>query len=603
MRAPTLGRSGLFTLAFASACASQGNAPVHVSVEPGLIVPKDLLAQITSLGLKVFDTAAGADCSAMTASATGIPTFAGGGMPAPLDQTNLNTTGCTSGFKFCGTLTIPESKTDLVFAAVGKNSVGTTVASGCTRHSVGQTVLSVDITMVRNIPAAVCGDGTVEPKETCDPGKGTDALCMSCQTSEVLLSLPATSGGPSAGNPGDKVNPFFLWPPASDPSGYLFAFYGDKSAGSRQIAMRVFDNTMAPLPASTPLGKVEAGSFFLPNDPNTFPPKVETNDQLEPSAAVIGSKYYVAYEGDDGTASQGFDIHLRSMDSALSPDQVYDSPCVVNGNGNGEVGTQSLPQVAVGPGGALLVVWQDESLKAINGVTYTPMTSSSGCGALGVQQAISTGSSSSQPVVAGTPTGWVVAWTSGSDVKWRVLDMTGMPTAAEQPAGPHTGPQDHPAIAALGDGSFGVAWSDHSVPNATAIYAQRFLAGKTPITGDQAAKVNNLVAGNEVTPVMASTSAAGGAYVVAWVDSGAPNHVRARLLSGANGSLGDGSGYLFNTVTGLADEFQVSLAAGRTRANPTVVVGGSGPYVGFGWEDSSTPNPGIYGRRFPAPMP
>ena len=95
--------------------------------------------------------------------------------------------GCAAGSKFCGNLTLAQSKTDLVFAAIGKDSNGNVAGNGCTRKSVNQEAVPVQITMVRFLPPAVCGDGMIEPGETCDPGTGSDPLCMACQTSERVV--------------------------------------------------------------------------------------------------------------------------------------------------------------------------------------------------------------------------------------------------------------------------------------------------------------------------------------------------------------------------------------------------------------------------------
>jgi hypothetical protein len=59
---------------------------------------------------------------------------------------------------------------------------------------------------------------------------------------------------------------------------------------------------------------------------------------------------------------------------------------------------------------------------------------------------------------------------------------------------------------------------------------------------------------------------------------------------------------LFNNVTGQSSEFEASVEIARKRGAPTVVVGGSGPFVAIGWEDrTGDARSGIYGRRFPLP--
>ena len=225
-------------------------------------------------------------------------------------------------------------------------------------------------------------------------------------------------------------------------------------------------------------------------------------------------------------------------------------------------------------------------------MTYTPPTPSAGCGTLGTQQLLGTGS---RPAVAATANGWVVAWQGGSQVKWATIGPTGKPSGSGQPVGSQAGQQSLPAIAAVSpSGGFAVTWIAPNSAGASAVFAQRFDATQSAVAGDQTASVNNLTTGAETSPSIAFATAAGGAYVVAWVDAASPNQVRARLLTATSGSLGDGTGYLLNTIDGTSNEFLVSITAGRARANPAVVVGGSvvgssGPYIAFGWRTSRAP--------------
>jgi hypothetical protein len=595
----------LSVLGLLAAC-TQAPQPAAVSVAPTLVFPRDLLGEISSIHLQVFDTAAGVACSTSTASMTGVPTGPSP-LPTALAETDLGTSGCTTpNAKFCGTLPLAESKTALVFAAVGKSSTGSVIANGCTSTLVNQEAVTVQISMVRFTPPAVCGNGIVEVGETCDPGTSADPLCKNCQTSEIQLSPASTyAGGPSGPAVGERGNPAFLWPAASGDPGYFFAFFTDHtgSPSRQQVSMSVFSGLLAPV---MDLGTaVQGASLFLPGDPMNFPPQPQQDDQSHPSAALVGATYFVVFEDDNTTPPNGIDVHLRSMDASLSANQGPGGACGVNGPmGAGEAGVQSDPHVAAGPGGILFVVWQDESLQTVSGVLYTPLTPpASGCGTVGTQVVIGSGSA---PVVAASPMGWLVAWQDGSTVKWTAIGSSGMPAGAGQAVGSQSGQQGLPAIAASStDGGFAVAWTAPTSTSTSAIFAQRFSATQMPIAGDQTSPVNNLTMGPETSPAIAYTSAAGGSYVVAWVDSGSPNQVRGRLLTESSGSLGDGSGYLFNTIDGQINEFPVSATPGRARANPTVVVGGTGPNIAFGWEDQSAPagsdQPGIIGRRFPPP--
>ena len=82
--------------------------------------------------------------------------------------------------------------------------------------------------------------------------------------------------------------------------------------------------------------------------------------------------------------------------------------------------------------------------------------------------------------------------------------------------------------------------------------------------------MNDVVkSGDRIDPVDRRDPAAGGSYAVAWLDVRVEQR-DARMLGGT-------AGFLFNNVNGQSTEFQASRAEGRTRANPAVVAGGSGP--------------------------
>ena len=184
----------------------------------------------------------------------------------------------------------------------------------------------------------------------------------------------------------------------------------------------------------------------------------------------------------------------------------------------------------------------------------------------------------------------IAVYDDGTNVKMRVIDGNSGAPSGPEIAVTASGKNDHPGVAVLADGRSAVLWCNHQGPNGADIFVQRFDANLSPISGDQASPINDVVtAGNQVTPAVAATSAANGAFVAAWIDA-ASGQVRGRILDGT-------SGFDFNPVDGQDTEFQASIASGSTRANPTVAVGGAGPYVAIGWDDGTN----VYARRFPAP--
>lgn len=562
------------------ACGGDEASAPSVAVGPTLVFPRALLDNVKRLTMTVYDSTDGADCNADGTAKSGSAT--------PILTKDLDTTGCAGGARFCGDLQIKKADDrDRVFAAKGFAQNNDVLAVGCTRARVNQDALPVTITMLRFVKPAVCGNGVVEPTEQCEPPGATgDPLCdASCHTREVYLSGGrGASGTTRNGNPGDKKNPFFLWPADTGVAGKFIALFGDKSVTPTDVDVRVLSDSFQRY--ATQGSEMADYSFFLPNQPTgSFPPPAEPNNQAFPAAAAIGGKYYVAFEDDtNGTV----DIHLRSMDQQLAAQQA--TAVGINGPSGDEPGVQSQPTVAAGSNGLLYIAWQDDS-GVVRGRTYNPQS-----GALGTESDISTGLTNKHVVVAslGAP-GWIATWESGNDVKVRAIDPTGKPIGTEQKVNDatHSGAQQHPWIAALSDGRYAIVWGDRGSQD---VFVQRFGADGKPVPGDQTATVNDVVkTGDQSTPVIAATPGAGGSFVAAWID-GASGHVRARFLGGT-------SGFLFNNVDAQSDEFQASATDGRTRANPTVAVGGNGPFVVIGWEDTTNdPNKaGIYGRRFPVP--
>jgi hypothetical protein len=570
-------RSALGISAILAACGTDDT--VRVNVAPTLLFPHALLDNVAKLTVTVYEAKDGAMCDPSGSAA--------GNTSKPITTKDLRSGSCASGGKFCGDLQIVESEDMRVFGAAGFAMSGDQLVVGCGTAKVNQDALPLTITMKRFVKPAVCGNNVVESTEQCEPkGSATDPLCDdTCHTKEVLLSNgKGAAGGTSSGRPGEKQRPFFLWPAASGASGKFMAFFGDKSPPSfTHVTMRVLSDTFQPFAAQGT--EVRDFSFFLPNNPTGgFPPAAEANNQFSPSAAVVGARYFVAYE-DDGAGS--VDIRLRSMDSTLVAEQGPASAIGINGAaGAGEPGVQSLPTMAPSSSGLLFIAWQDAA-GIIRGRTFDP-----GGGPLGAQRDLSTGSTNKRPVVTSNGTGWVAVWESGADVKVRSIGADGAPIGVEQTVNDasHSGNQSHPSVAGLPDGRFAVTWAGNSD-----IFAQRYGANTMAIAGDQSAKINNVVAdGDQNSPVIAASTAVGGSFVAAWTDA-PTGHIRARLLGGTGG-------FLFNNVDAQNGEFQASVADGRTRANPTAVVGGAGAAVAIGWEDNTNDGrAGVYGRRFPLP--
>jgi hypothetical protein len=571
---------GLLAGGISSACSSDKSASIGVA--PSILFPHALLDNVTKLTVTVIDTSSGADCDTSTGDTSGD-------VSKPILTKDLTSSGCASGAKFCGDLSITESNDVLIFAAAGFDATNTEVATGCGKATINQDAEPVSITMKRYIAPANCGDGTIQPTEQCDPpGASGDPVCdTNCHTEEILLSgghSGSAQTGTINGKSGDKTNPILVWPPQSGAPGRLWASFTDNSDPSAtKVTMRVLADSMEQYAGQGP--EFQQYSFFMPNDSSgsaTFPPSPGAGDQSFPSGASVNGSYYVVYQ-DDSLGS--LDVYLRSFDSIFGAQQ--SNGLTVNANTSMTGGKQDRASVAANSSGALAVVWQDESDGSVHARPYN--TSSS---AFGTDITLSTGSGNTNPVVASNGSGFVCVWQSGNNISFATLGADGslLATAKNVNDSTHSGAQTHPWVAGLADGSFAVVWEDGTSQD---IFVQRYSAAGVAVAGDQASAINNLIsAGSQTAPTIAAGS---NFFVAAWEEDGS-GHIQARLL-------GESAGFLFNNINGQSDEFQVDVGASGAgpRANPTAAVGGAGPYISFGWEDKSTSAPGIYARRFPLP--
>ncbi|MEO7111124.1 MAG: hypothetical protein ABI183_11860, partial [Polyangiaceae bacterium] len=565
-------------LASGIVCACSSDEHASIGVAPSLLFPHALLDNVTKVTVSVIDTTSGADCD----TTTGNPT---GDVSKPILTKDLASSGCASGAKFCGDLTITESDDALVFTAAGFDSGNNEVATGCNKATINQDAEPVSITMKRFIQPANCGDGTIQPTEQCDPpGASGDPVCdTNCHTEEILLSgghSPSSSSGTVAGKAGDKTNPMLVWPAQSGAPGRLWATFSDISDPSAtKVTMRVLSDNLEQYASQGP--EFQQYSFFMPNAVGgTFPPGPGAGNQSAPSGASVSGSYYVAYQ-DDSAGS--LDVYIRSFDNIFGAQQ--NDGLAVNG---AQAGKQDLASLAANASGAIVIAWQDETDGSVHARPFNTSTS-----AFGTAITLSTGAGNVNPVIASNGSGFVCVWQSGNNISFATLGADGslLSTAKNVNDATHTGAQSHPSVAGTSDGTFAVVWEDGTSQD---IFVQRYSAAGVAVAGDQATAINDLVTtGNQNAPTIAAGS---NFFVAAWADD-STGHIRARLL-------GKSAGFLFDNVDGQSDEFQADTGAdsSRQRANPTAAVGGAGPFIAIGWEDKGPGGvPGIYTRRFPLP--
>jgi hypothetical protein len=580
-------------------CSSSGDL-VTVPVPP-IIATKGALDGVTRLTVSVFDAAA-VQCNDDPKSTTrGQIT----GTAQPLASKDLGNMNCAGGAKWCGDIQVEKSSAKRVISAEAFAG-NTKRAAGCATLVIDKDQIQQAITVYRILPPATCGGKpSPYPAVQCSmPGNDVSFVCdAECLSKEMYLSK-GTGGAGETSDTKDKLRPSFVWPASSDPSdGRFLAFFGDMSQSGRpQVSMRVLspDMTACVSGACSPDRgpTVRDFSFFIPNDMAGTIPSATQGDastQLNPAATFAGGKYIVAFEN-GGPAK----IAVRTYNSAFGCDQAANMAL--------QVSTQNgtLPAIAAGAG-KVMIVWQAGD--GIHGRTLDPSTLM-----LGAEQTIA-GSGSTNASVAATAAGFVVAYKNGADVKLRATDASGAPTGMEIKVNDvtHMGAQESPAVAALPDGRVAVVWIDTGAPGGAGVFVQRFDRNLVPVPMDQAKRINDLTqdATCAQSTIVSGSSGADSFFAAAWVNT-TTGHVHARFIDAT-------SGFLFNPVTGQSSEFQASRDDGPTRANPTIAIGGAGPYVAIGWEDNSgtatgtkcngtitmgappASCKGIFARRFPVP--
>lgn len=588
--------AGLAVLAAFGGCSPSGS-PVANALLPTIVMPAGLLDSVVRLQVLAFDGASTTCTNPDTAGTVGGETSE----VKALVNKDLGSTGCKPGEKFCGDLQIePSDMKTRVFVANAYTADRKTVARGCQSLVVKSGSNQLRIKMFRLIPQAMCG-GKPSPNKVvqCDqPGSPTDPVCdVDCLSKEQFLS-------PGSGNAGQtsstkvKERASFVWPADADPTaGRFVAFAGDQSPPARwQVSMRVLDPDMLPCFGAKCVPDrgsfVQLYSFLVPNDPTNgdLASQVgDTHTQYNPSAVYAADKYFVAFEDGTGNTSR---IALRTVTASLFAEQPPNQAI-----GLSTAAGHKRPSMALGAGGKLFVAW--EANGEIRGRTVDPNACTVAC-TLGTEQLVGSGT---RPSVAGTASGWVVAWQGGADVKLRPLDASGAGgTEVQVNDASHSGNQDTPAVAVLSTGAVAVLWHDSGNGG---IFVQRYDGKLAPVAGDQGKRINDLTASDPSDePALVSGNGAGGAFfAAAWVHR-ASGHVHARFLDGAGA-------FLFNPVDGQTSEFQVTRTDPSTpdaRQNPAIAVGGAAPYVAIGWEDNSgagnggSGDKGLFARRFPVPL-
>lgn len=359
----------------------------------------------------------------------------------------------------------------------------------------------VNITLLPQHDMGMCNDGVLSPDEQCDV-PGTMMCDASCHTTPIPVNVNVTAGTQSgvraASSTGQNIVLTFDSRDTNDVGLRLLDVNGNMvgSAGTSLARDETIDSLPMPLPGPQASGR--------------------------PAMAGNG-RFVVALQNFFG----GMNVQVAFFDATRNPTATTParSPAA---------GMQTAPDAAFAGNRALLVVYQDDqSATGVAGTFFAPDATTP------LMQGVALGnglSGATHPSVAGLASGFVVVFAAGSDVYYQRYGADGSAMDASPvavlDAADAMDTQDEPVVAANADGSFLVAWTEHSVAlgdqMGTSIRARAFTA--TGPAGPALVLPVASAAGDQSAPTVA---AADGRYVVAWAGSG----VHARFVSGTGTAL------------------------------------------------------------------
>jgi len=390
---------------------------------------------------------------------------------------------------------------------------------------------------------------------------------------------------------------------AIDPNGNLLVIWRDEfldGDASAIIGRRFSARTGLPL-----------SSEFLIN-------LTTDGDQRNPAIAVADDgRFVVVWEGPDttGPATPGIFGSLRAANGSAI---VQEFP--VN---SGTVGVQRRPAVAMQPGGAFLVVWQDNAPTPdlvdtganIAGRFY-PASFPSALPGTPVLLNTSLNGDQEHPAVAARPAvgGWLVGWQGPRlvsppfpSILARVLDanLTGG-TEFEVNTSQSVEARSHVSLAANSQGDAIVVWEAPD-DNLRGIFGRSFVNGVPSSTEE---RINLSTGSDEREPSVAIDQF--GSFVTVWVvaspaladpwnahPEGSPIVIQGRKKS-SGGSFAETGGSRSETLVPPADaEFQIN-SSGNAFLDPWVALEPRGNFV-VAWQGTDAVDPdgnGVFYRGF-----
>jgi hypothetical protein len=311
-----------------------------------------------------------------------------------------------------------------------------------------------------------------------------------------------------------------------------------------------------------------------------------TGDQRTPAVAADADGDFVVVWQSYGQDGQEGEVYARRYDAVGAP-----------AGGEFRVNTytshnQSVPAVAMSPGGEFVVAWSSETQDGSGFGVYARLYDAAGAprGPEFRVNAFTVGGQTRPAVAVDGDGDFVVSWTSynqlggGANIFARRFAAAGAALTGEVTVtSVTTAEQRQSSVACDADGDFVVAWHGDMDANSYGVYARRFTSAGLPSA--PAFQANTFTVGSQVYPSVAAD--ADGDFVIAWASVGQ-----------------DGSGwgvYARRYVGGAAQgpEFRVNTYVNTNQVNISAAMDADGDFLAA-WSSyyQDTSFFGVYAQRY-----
>ena len=298
------------------------------------------------------------------------------------------------------------------------------------------------------------------------------------------------------------------------------------------------------------------------------------DDQQLPAVSVNDAELFVVVWRSDHEGQH--DIFARRFDSSGALGVEF----LVN---TFTEGSQTAPDVAVGPAGGFFVVWESAGQDGDESGIFARRHDGSGIPQATEFQVneFTPGYQIAPRIAIPEPGSLVAVWSGGGGVFGRRLGSAGV-VGAEFQIHALTGEgATTPALASTGDGGFVVVWQSGRDQSGSGVFARRLDAVGAPLTDE--IQVNTYTIGDQMEAEVAANATD---FVVMWQSYG------------GDGDDGGVFARRLDVAGPVGDEFQVNQYTTGVQRSPSVGMSAAGKFA-VSWDSIQDGNlTGVFARRF-----